>query len=165
MQTEQPIINGLPSSETPLIRASIGQRLANYIIDMVACWLFLMVITVIITLLIILISPSMIEKIDAILDDDVEPLDRVIGWLLYGLYMGSVEALFKGKSLGKLITKTRAVNTNGSAISTSTAFKRGFVRIAPFCALSALKTPCVPWQDRWTDTMVVDEKLSKAPVK
>lgn len=161
MQTEQPIVNGLPSSETPLIRASIGQRLANYIIDMIACWLFLMVITIIITLLIIFISPSMIEKIDDIVDDVVEPL----GWLLYGLYMGSVEALFRGKSLGKLITKTRAVNTNGSAISTSTAFKRGFIRIAPFCALSALKTPCVPWQDRWTDTMVVDEKLSKAPVK
>ena len=88
-------------------------------------------------------------------------LDRLISLVLYALYMGTIEAVFKGKSLGKLITGTRAVNLDGSHISAGTAFTRGFSRAVPFCAFSAFGTPCNPWQDRWTNTMVVDEKASK----
>jgi len=75
--------------------------------------------------------------------------------------MSFVEAVFRGKSLGKLITGTQAVNLDGSSISMATAFGRGFSRAVPFCAFSAFGNPSDPWQDRWTDTMVIDQKLSK----
>ena len=85
-------------------------------------------------------------------------LDRIITILLYAVYMSVVEAIFGGKSLGKLITRTKAVNLDGSKISTGTAFERGFSRAVPFCVFSAFGSPCDPWQDRWTKTMVVNEK-------
>ena len=86
--------------------------------------------------------------------------DRLASMALYGLYIGAVEALFGGKSLGKLITRTRAVNDDGTRISTGTAFLRGLSRAVPFSAFSALGTPCYPWHDRWTHTLVIDEKAS-----
>jgi len=85
-------------------------------------------------------------------------LDRFITLLLYAVYMSVVEALFHGKSLGKLITKTKAVNLDGSQITTATAFERGFSRAVPFCVFSAFGNPSNPWQDRWTNTMVINEK-------
>ncbi|HEX9513187.1 MAG TPA: hypothetical protein VF939_22005 [Puia sp.] len=31
----------------------------------------------------------------------------------------------------------------------------------PFEVFSALGSPCHPWHDRWTDTLVIDERLSQ----
>ena len=56
--------------------------------------------------------------------------------------MSATEAILNRKSLGKLVTQTRAVILDGSQISASTAISRGFSRAVPFCALSALGTPC-----------------------
>lgn len=74
--------------------------------------------------------------------------------------MSILEVVLKGKCPGKIVTGTRALNLDGSNISIGTAFGRGFTRIVPFCALSAFGNPCNPWQDRWTNTMVIDEKKS-----
>jgi uncharacterized RDD family membrane protein YckC len=110
--------------------------------------------------IIALVSPSTIME----MSDDTSPFgsitDRIISLVLYGVYMGIVESIFKGKSLGKLITGTRAVNMDGSPISAGTAFSRGFSRAVPFCAFSAFGSPSNPWQDKWTDTLVIDEKQS-----
>jgi uncharacterized RDD family membrane protein YckC len=84
----------------------------------------------------------------------------LISLIFYALYMGLVEGVFKGKSLGKLITGTKAVNMDGSKISFATAFARGCSRAVPFCVFSAFGTPCYPWQDKWTNTLVIDEKKS-----
>ena len=70
--------------------------------------------------------------------------------ILYGLYMFIVEAMFKGKTLGKLITGTRAVNEDGSNLSAKTAFFTGLSRVVPFEAFSALGTPSYPSHDKWT---------------
>jgi uncharacterized RDD family membrane protein YckC len=141
--------------ETELVRASAGQRFANYLIDFVLFYCLFFVVGVIV----IIIAPATLEVIETeSLGFDLA--DRLITLLFYALYMGVVEALFKGKSLGKLITKTRAVTITGERISSATAFARGFSRAVPFCAFSAFGTPCDPWQDRWTNSMVIDEKMS-----
>lgn len=140
--------------ESHLVLASQGKRLANYIIDQVA---FL-------ALFVLLLIPVLMFFPDFFSDDDsaVSKLrDRIVAMVLYALFMGAAEAIFKGKSLGKLITGTRAVNEDGSTISAATAFKRGFSRAVPFCAFSALGNPSYPWQDRWTNTYVIDEKQSQ----
>ena len=80
--------------------------------------------------------------------------------LLYGIIMGTTEALTGGRSLGKLITGTRAVNADGSAISMQTAFWRGLCRAVPFEAFSALGSPSYPWHDKWTNTYVIDLRQS-----
>lgn len=153
MQTEE-ISEDLLTIEQEPVRADTGKRLANYLIDLVSFYIVALVVGV----LIALISPSVVANLGE--DSGNAVVDRIISLGLYGLYMSIIEALFKGKSLGKLITGTRAVNMDGSRISVGTAFARGFSKAVPFCVFSALGTPCNPWQDRWTDTMVMDEKKS-----
>ena len=89
----------------------------------------------------------------------------IVVWLLqYGLFMGATEALFKGKTLGKVFTGTRAVNPDGTSISFGKAFLRGFSRIVPFEPFSAFGGDWPrPWHDKWTDTYVVVERTSTLP--
>jgi len=134
-------------------RSSTGKRLANYLIDLVLFYVLLFMLGFILALL----SPTFRELLIR-MGSDFGLLDRFITLLLYAVYMSAVEALFHGKSLGKLITKTKAVNLDGTQISTAAAFERGFSRAVPFCVFSALGNPCNPWQDKWTKTMVVNER-------
>lgn len=131
-------------------RVGSGKRLANYIIDMIAFYMMIFFLSLIIEL----VFPGSVSEWDI---DGIT--DRIITIILYGLVMFVIEAAFQGKSLGKLITRTRAVNINGKAPSFSQLLKRNFVRAVPFNAFSALGSPCVPWHDRWSDTYVVDEKV------
>ena len=81
--------------------------------------------------------------------------------VIYGTYMFIIEALMKGKSIGKLITGTRAVRQDGYALTLRDAQLRGLCRMVPFNPFSALGNPSYPWHDRWTRTYVIDEKLSR----
>jgi uncharacterized RDD family membrane protein YckC len=87
-------------------------------------------------------------------------VQRIYILVLNGLFMGTIESLTKGRSLGKLITSTKAVNEDGTDISTVTAFARGFCRVVPFNQFSAFGTPSHPWHDKWTKTYVIDLKDS-----
>jgi len=87
-------------------------------------------------------------------------MNLFFSFFLYGIFMGTIEALFRGKTLGKLVTGTRAVNWDGSPLSPGKAFLRGLCRMVPFEPLSALDKPPFPWHDRWTKTCVIEEKKS-----
>lgn len=142
--------------EDNLVRASQGQRLANYIIDLIVFYILIFIVGMCIAI----VNPAFFSEPsnDNIAADIAE---RLLSVLIYAVYMSATEAVFQGRTLGKLITGTKAVNLDGSNISVSTAFGRGLSRAVPFCAFSALSTPCDPWQDRWTNTMVIDLKESK----
>ena len=85
----------------------------------------------------------------------------LVGLFLYAFFMGVTEALFRGKTLGKVFTGTRAVNPDGSPISVKTAFLRGLCRMVPFEPFSAFGGSWPrPWHDKWTDTYVIVEKTS-----
>jgi uncharacterized RDD family membrane protein YckC len=152
MQTES-ISEDIFTPEDLHERSTAGKRLANYLIDVIIFYVLLFVFGI----LLALFSPTAADQFTNE-RTGFGLFERIITLLLYALYMSAVEAIFKGKSLGKLITKTRAVNLDGTQISASTAFARGFSRAVPFCAFSALGSPCIPWQDRWTKTMVINEK-------
>lgn len=144
--------------EYQIVQASTGKRFANYIIDLIVFYILMVFAGVII----VIVNPTTLYSFS---DDDVATnlLDRLLSLVLYGLYMFLIEAIFKGKSLGKLITGTRAVNEDGSNISIQTALLRGLSRAVPFNAFSALGSPSYPWHDKWTKTYVIDEKLSNRP--
>ncbi len=74
-----------------------------------------------------------------------------------------LESVTGGKTLGKLVTGTRAVNQDGSRISSKTAILRCLSRLVPLEAFSALGSPSFPWHDRWTNTYVIDESRSSLP--
>jgi len=155
-QTEQTESTGqdILQMDSYLIRAETGKRLLNYIVDLLSFYAVFFVFGIILAI----VEPDLLNEIPE--TGGFRLVDRIITLAFYGLYMGTIEALFKGKSLGKFFTKTRAVNLDGTPITSSTAFIRGFSRAVPFAVLSAFGSPCNPWQDKWSDTMVIDEKLS-----
>lgn len=144
----------LLGSEINLVQASHGKRFANYIIDTIVFY--------IISFLIEMVFGTIFPEFNFYTENVVGGilLSMLFSMLLYGAVFGGFEALLKGKTPGKYITGTRAINQDGTYISTSTAFKRGFLRIIPFEAFSALGSPCFPWHDKWVDTYVIDEKTS-----
>lgn len=137
-----------------LTQAGSGKRLANYIIDLISFYVFMYFFSYVI----VEISIDLAIMIYGEGDGGFNLMGRLIVLLFYGAYMGLIEAMFKGRSLGKLITGTIAVNEDGSRISALTAFLRGLSRAVPFNAFSALGSPCYPWHDKWNKTYVVEYK-------
>ena len=80
----------------------------------------------------------------------------LIAILNYLFYYTLCEKLFRGYTLGKLITGTRAVKENGQELSFTDAILRSLSRMVPFEAFSAFGGH--PWHDRWTKTMVIKSR-------
>ena len=144
-----------PSYE--LVQAGTGKRLANYLIDVA----FFYIVLVFWGVIIAIVSPSSIDALDESGNIFGSFTDNIISLIIYAVIMSLMEAIFRGKSIGKLITGTKAVNGDGSDITFSKAFARGFSRAVPFNAFSALGKPPYPWHDKWTRTYVIDEKETR----
>jgi uncharacterized RDD family membrane protein YckC len=156
-----------PPSESPdilddvtylLYQASGGKRFANYLIDNLVfylLWRFLVAIWFV----------QILYGLNFPIENRV--LLYLVAYLGAGLFLGLLiggfEAATGGKTLGKYITATRAVTDEGVPIGPQKALFRFLVRQIPFEAFSALGTPCYPWHDRWTKTLVIDEKLTTLP--
>jgi uncharacterized RDD family membrane protein YckC len=138
-----------------LVPASPGKRLANFVIDQ------LVVIAVIVLVLVILnnVDHVMGERLLGMLATPL--IGNLLAAFLYSFMMSVEEALMKGKSIGKLITGTRAVMEDGSAMNGERTFLRNLIRCVPFNQFSALGAPPNPWHDRWSHTLVIDEKRSR----
>jgi uncharacterized RDD family membrane protein YckC len=142
--------------EVNLVLAGTGLRFANYIIDLIVFYVALIIGG---GVFLGLVFPSALENLETI-----DPLlDRIATLLLYGIYMGIVEVMTQGRSIGKFITGTKAVNYDGTNISAATAFARGLSRAVPFNQISAFGDPPNPWHDRWNNTNVVIIKSSTLP--
>lgn len=125
-----------------------GKRFANFFIDRI-------VITIS-----IYVFNTILQQTDAIIRTETELEARLVNilysWIIYVVLMFAMEALMKGRSIGKLITRTRAVNqSDGSPINARTALLRSLCRIVPFEPFSAFGNPSFPWHDTWTKSMVV----------
>ncbi len=144
--------------EYHLVQASTGKRFANYIIDIV----FFYFLVFLGSIVYVLLNPS---SVYAPVEDNPEYnlMETLVIIFALILYYFAVETIFKGKTLGKLITGTRAVNEDGSNISPRAAFLRSLCRVVPFEAFSALGTPSYPWHDKWAKSYVIDEKGSNRP--
>ncbi|HEV3413464.1 MAG TPA: RDD family protein [Puia sp.] len=141
-----------------LFQASGGKRFINYLIDWVAfslIWQFLFA-RLIGELLVLINFP--IDNTAALYS-----FSYLSYFTFFGVLLGGVEAATGGKTLGKLVTQTRAINDDGSRLKPGKAFLRYLVRLVPFEAFSALGSPSYPWHDRWTGTLVIDENLTTLP--
>lgn len=152
--------NLLDDLEINLVQANSGKRFANLLIDrgfLYLLWKFLLAKPI----------GTFIVSIGLYTGD--RGLFFAVVWLFIVLFdlcfLAGCESLSGGKTLGKLITGTRAVNSDGTRISTKTAFLRILSRIVPFEVFSALGSPCYPWHDRWTNTFVIDEQSSQLPIE
>lgn len=145
--------DGLIEVEAQLVPASSGKRLANYIIDQFVITLFAFGFFFALEL-----SLSLgLAEINSI-------VDRILGMLFAAFAYIILEGSLKGKTIGKYITQTRAVmQDTGEVPDLNTIIKRSFCRIVPFEAFSFLGEGASGWHDKWSDTMVIDEKLSVLP--
>jgi uncharacterized RDD family membrane protein YckC len=80
-------------------------------------------------------------------------LGILIGYLNYIIYYTLCEKLFKGYTLGKIITGTRAIRQDGEELTFRNALLRSLSRCVPFEVFSGFST--LTWHDSWTDTMVI----------
>ena len=80
-------------------------------------------------------------------------------------YRTGLESLNRGKTIGKMITGTRAVYEDGTRLRVGGALMRSVVRLIPLEFLSGLGAECYPLHDRWTKTNVIDEKYSILPIQ
>jgi uncharacterized RDD family membrane protein YckC len=130
--------------------ASVGQRFLNYLIDIIFFYIIVIALTAV----------AVISFGEFILQEDNSTgmsalLQYLISYTIYVATYTFFETVTNGRTIGKMVTKTRAVKLDGSAISFNDALKRSLVRIIPVEAFSAFGGN--PWHDRWTDTKVIRE--------
>jgi uncharacterized RDD family membrane protein YckC len=124
--------------------ASSGKRFGNYIIDLI-----IMYILIIIVFIIIFAGTG-----DANIGKPLLYLVAIIVQICYYTILESAT----GKSIGKMITKTKVTNGDFSRPSVGSIFKRSLCRLIPFEAFSFLGSSSpAGWHDTITETWVIDE--------
>lgn len=118
-------------------------RFANYIIDLFIFYLIAVFLTIL--------------AINSGKDDFFyEPiLPRIFGIVMYLIYYSLLEGITKGRSIGKFITGTVAVDVEGNRIDGGLAIKRSLCRIIPFEPFSFLGPSSSGWHDKINDTCVI----------
>ena len=84
---------------------------------------------------------------------DLVVISYSLAFFNYLVYYTFCEKVFKGYTLGKLITGTRAIRDDGQELTFKDAILRSLSRLVPFEAFSGFADR--PWHDSWTKTSVV----------
>ena len=140
------------------VAASRGQRFLNYLIDwaLLQYGLAFLTATLVVKLL-LAISPETAYQLFA---EDSSTLNKLLAAYLiaifnYLFYYTICEKAFRGYTLGKLVTGTRAIRLDGKELSFADALLRTLSRIVPFEPFSGFGTP---WHDTWTKTTVIKSR-------
>lgn len=130
-------------------RASKGARFANYLIDLVAFYIvFFIVLTIV-----MLISPAF----RVWMANTHDLIQRFIAIIFYLLFSFAMETATGGRSLGKLITGTRVIMTDGQKPSAGNYFLRNIIRgVILVDQLSFLSEN--GFHDSWSNTRVINIK-------
>jgi uncharacterized RDD family membrane protein YckC len=139
--------------------ATRGQRFLNYLIDNLLMRFGLSYLTgILLGLFLQTFFPDYLYEIasDESSGSSVFTTNYLLALILayfnYIVYYTICEKLFQGYTLGKLITGTKAVRLDGTALSFKDALLRSLSRIVPFEVFSGFG---IPWHDSWTNTTVI----------
>ncbi len=135
-------------------QASTGQRFVNWLIDNLLMRFGLSYVTgTLVGIFLARFAPDFAERLINERDPwDLILLSYAIGVFNYLLYYTLCEKAFKGYTLGKLITGTRAIREDGKELTFKDALLRSLSRLVPFEAFSGFWRP---WHDEWTSTQVI----------
>ena len=127
-----------------------GLRFANYLIDL----LFLLALNfgfgMLLGIILMLTSPETLEGMDT----ENPLLDYLFSFIISLLYYTLIEGL-TGRSIGKLITRTKVVMEDGSKLTFDAAVIRSLCRHIPFEAFSFLADDARGWHDTLSKTRVI----------
>jgi uncharacterized RDD family membrane protein YckC len=135
-------------------QASTGQRFVNLLIDNLVMNFGLSFLTgMVIGYILQVIAPDFLYRFVYEKNTlDVLAVNYMAGILNYLLYYTVCEKAFKGYTLGKLVSGSRAIRNDGGELTFKNALLRSLSRLVPFEVLSGFGTP---WHDSWTNTTVV----------
>jgi uncharacterized RDD family membrane protein YckC len=148
---------GLFDTHAVYQEASSGQRLLNFIVDNVLLRLVIEFVTG--TMLIQAMLNIAPEFTYSAFGDGISAEGFLISYLFavihYIFYYTICEKAFKGYTLGKLISGTRAIRNDGQELTLKDCILRSLSRMVPFEVFSGLGSSCEPWHDTWTNTRVI----------
>lgn len=134
---------------TPEIATS-NLRLANFILDRIFVVIIFTVYGFVYGFVSAMVYPDFVPK-ESASDFTANMVIGLFGTLLYYLIS---EAVF-GRTLGKLITGTKVIDSNGNKPSFQKILIRTFARLIPFEQFSFLANDARGWHDSLSGTWVV----------
>lgn len=142
-------------------RASKGARFLNYLIDVVAGYIASLLFIGIVAIIYTFVSGSTLLEVGTKMKTINPLVDRATTLSFYVLFMFLTETLTKGRSIGKLITGTRVIMTDGTKPAVKDYFVRNIIRMLPFIdQLSFLGEN--GFHDSWSNTRVINIKNYEA---
>src|SRR5215203_2879523 len=146
------------NAEITYTYATTGQRFLNFLIDNLLLRFGLSMLTGMAVGMILgsLFPHYMLELTESENRFGLYALSYLIVIINYLIYYTICEKAFKGYTLGKLITGTRAVRADGNELTLKDALLRSLSRLVTFEAFSAFGG--YPWHDSWTKTRVIKSR-------
>lgn len=138
----------IEDSNFNLVEASKGKRIANYLIDGIIAQF---------------IGSALSLVMGMQVDTGFNLIANLSGIGFYLLYYIMFEHLNNGRTIGKMVTRTKVVTETGETPTVEALIGRTFARIIPFDALSFLGARNNGWHDRLSHTLVVDLDKSTLP--
>lgn len=139
--------------------ASTGQRFLNYLIDVIIFYVFIFIISIVAG--VSLAASGAVTEGSS--EEEVQSAMGGIGLLylitfgIFFLYYSLFEGT-KGKTIGKMVTRTKVIRDDGQPMTFGKAFLRTLCRLVPFEFISAFISGGQMWHDSWTGTRVVKDK-------
>lgn len=143
---------------TGIPEAPKSRRFLNLLIDYAVAYAVILLIFNVVSYIYIYTNWIDADISGLLFGDDYldEALRGIAVSLLHFATYFIIEAATKGRTVGKLITKTFVVQLDDRPITIKQAFIRSIVRLIPFEAFTAIYTE--PWHDRLSKTKVVMKK-------
>lgn len=141
-------------------RANSWIRFGNLFIDRIVILALFMAFGFFATLMYEVFAIAFFYDIAISLGSVNKLMDIIITSTTYFLYALLMEYFTKGRTIGKYITGTRAISTDGTEPTFYDYFIRNISRLVPFDAFSFLGGGN-GWHDSWSDTRVVNVKKYK----
>lgn len=142
------------------VYASQGQRFLNWLIDNLVMRFGLSYLTgMAIGTLLALVAPEFLNELayrESNYTTGILLITFLVGYLNYLIYYTLCEKLFRGYTLGKLVTGSRAIRQDGKELTFKDALLRSLSRLVPFEVFSGFNT--LTWHDSWTKTMVIKSR-------
>ncbi|MDR6487775.1 putative RDD family membrane protein YckC [Chryseobacterium vietnamense] len=144
-------------------RAEKLTRFANFFIDRLVISAFFLALGFIASLLYNLANIDFLIKIVYKMSEMNRFLDILITSLIYFIYTFLIEYFTKGRSVGKYITGTKVICTDGTEPTFNDYLIRNISRIVPFDTLSFFGEN--GWHDKWSETRVINIKNYQAEIQ
>ncbi len=145
-------------------RSNSWVRFGNFIIDRVVIYVLFLAFGFFASLTYQILGIEFFINIALELSSVNKFMDILITTTVYFLYIFLMEYFTKGRTIGKYITGSKVISTDGTQPTLQDYFIRNISRFVPFDALSFLGGGN-GWHDSWSDTRVIHIKNYKAELQ